>query len=165
MEKDPSGDVANRPEYFTRSEAAKLAYDYRFRHDFDLYVELNKTIGCFHAFKLPHIRFQGRDQIKRYERVAKDLRSTQNSLGALSEKEQAAIGIDAALVERLHTALKFIQQAARTKTEFNEVVLSILQQDLRNLCVAGTGKDDKRTLDEFSRLVMERLKKQGRPSR
>ena len=80
-------------------------------------------------------------------------------------KEQAAIGIDSELIERLSNALQFIQQAARTKTEFNQVVLSILRQDLRNLCVVGTGKGDKRTLDEFSRLVMERLKKQGRPSR
>ena len=163
MEKDYSEDVANRPEYFTRSEAAKLAYDYRFRHDFDLYVELNKTIGCFHAFKLPHIRFQGRDQIKRYERVAKDLRSTLTSLGALSVKEQAAIGIDSEVVERLNNALRFIQQAARTKTEFNQVVFSILSQDLRKLYIAGTGRDDKRTVHEFSRLVMERLKRQGRP--
>ena len=163
MEKDYSEDVANSPEYFTRSEAAKLAYDYRFRHDFDLYVELNKTIGCFHAFKLPHIRFQGRDQIKRYERVAKDLRSTLTSLGALSVKEQAAIGIDSEVVERLNNALRFIQQAARTKTEFNEVVLSILRQDLRNLCAVGTGQDNQRMVDEFSRLVMQRLKNQGRP--
>lgn len=163
MEKDSSGDVANRPEYFTRSEAAKLAYDYRFRHDFDLYVELNKTIGCFHAFKLPHIRFQGRDQIKRYERVAKDLRSTLTSLGALSVQEQAAIGIDSELLERLKNAVRFIQQAARTKTEFNQVVLSILRQDLRNLCAVGTGQEDRRTVDEFSRLVMQRLKNQGRP--
>jgi len=163
MEKDSSENVANRPEYFTRSEAAKLAYDYRFRHDFDLYVELNKTIGCFHAFKLPHIRFQGRDQIKRYERVAKDLRSTLTSLGALSVPEQGAIGIDSELLERLTNAVRFIQQAARTKTEFNQVVLSILRQDLRNLCAVGTGQDDRRTVDEFSGLVMQRLKKQGRP--